>query len=171
VSSRGAGQVMLVTTGGEAGCGRPLNLVFSGAGESWTRLELRRSLYRPSFLAAYGEFCAAVMVPRPKGGPVDRGGPVRIYALPGVGAWCCITRSTSRCGTRSVSRVLSAAQPRRPLLPVMAADHGVDPTNSLVLSLSDVTEVAPRRWSPITRGQESLTDELPRPEPFFPGSV
>ena len=81
-----------------------------------------------------------------------------IYAL-GVGAW--LYPSTERyMVARRIETVRSAAQPFRPLLPVMAAIMGL--TQAVVRSLSDVTDTAPtslrrwdlpvRRWMEITRG-------------------
>jgi hypothetical protein len=81
-----------------------------------------------------------------------------IYAL-GVGAWLyhCVERLVL---ARRISTVRAAAQPFRPLLPVMAAIMAL--TQAVVRSLSDVTDVAPttfrrwdlpvRRWMEITRG-------------------
>jgi hypothetical protein len=74
-----------------------------------------------------------------------------IYAL-GVGAWLyhSIERYTL---ARRIESVRSAAQPFRPLLPVMAAIMGL--TQAVVRSLSDVTEAAPRRWDlPVRRWME-----------------
>ena len=71
-----------------------------------------------------------------------------IYAL-GVGAW--LYHSVERLVlARRIETVRSAATPLRPLLPVMAAIMAL--TQAVVRSLSDATEVAPRRWIPITRG-------------------
>ena len=81
-----------------------------------------------------------------------------IYAL-GVGAW--LYHSIERLVlARRISTVRSAAQPFRPLLPVMAAIMGL--TQAVVRSLTDVTDAAPtlprrwdlpvRRWMEITRG-------------------
>ena len=81
-----------------------------------------------------------------------------IYAL-GVGAW--LYHSIERYMlARRIETVRSAAQPFRPLLPVMAAIMGL--TQAVVRSLSDVTDTAPnslrrwdlpvRRWMEITRG-------------------
>ena len=73
-----------------------------------------------------------------------------IYAL-GVGAW--LYHSVERLVlARRIETVRSAATPLRPLLPVMAAIMAL--TQAVVRSLSDVTEVAPRRWIPITRGRK-----------------
>ncbi|BBX44407.1 hypothetical protein GCM10009641_53870 [Mycobacterium cookii] len=72
-----------------------------------------------------------------------------VYAL-GVGAWLC--HSIERLVlARRIETVRTAATPLRPLLPVMAAIMAL--TQVVVRSLSDVTEVAPRRWIPITRGR------------------
>jgi hypothetical protein len=87
-----------------------------------------------------------------------------IYAL-GVGAW--LYHSIERYVlARRISTVRSAAQPFRPLLPVMAAIMGL--TQAVVRSLSDVTDAAPttlrrwdlpvRRWMEITRGDRRSTD-------------
>ena len=77
-----------------------------------------------------------------------------IYAL-GVGAW--LYHSIERYVlARRISTVRSAARPLQPLLPVMAALMGL--TQAVVRSLSDVTEVAPRRWIPITRGRKADDD-------------
>jgi hypothetical protein len=78
-----------------------------------------------------------------------------IYAL-GVGAW--LYHSIERYMlARRIETVRSAAQPFRPLLPVMAAIMGL--MQAVVRSLSDVTDATPRRrdlpvrrWMEITRG-------------------
>jgi hypothetical protein len=74
-----------------------------------------------------------------------------IYAL-GVGAW--LYHSIERyIVARRIETVRSAAQPFRPLLPVMAAIMGL--TQAVVRSLSDVTDAAPRRWDlPVRRWME-----------------
>ena len=74
-----------------------------------------------------------------------------IYAL-GVGAW--LYHSIERLVlARRIETVRTAVTPFRPLLPVMAAIMAL--TQAVVRSLSDVTEVAPRRWMPsITRGRK-----------------
>ena len=74
-----------------------------------------------------------------------------IYAL-GVGAW--LYHSIERLVlARRISTVRSAAQPLRPLLPVMAAIMAL--TQAVVRSLSDVTDVPPRRWDlPVRRWME-----------------
>lgn len=74
-----------------------------------------------------------------------------IYAL-GVGAW--LYHSIERYMlARRIETVRSAAQPFRPLLPVMAAIMGL--TQAVVRSLSDVTDAAPRRWDlPVRRWME-----------------
>jgi hypothetical protein len=74
-----------------------------------------------------------------------------IYAL-GVGAW--LYHSIERyMVARRIETVRSAAQPFRPLLPVMAAIMGL--TQAVVRSLSDVTDAAPRRWDlPVRRWME-----------------
>ena len=74
-----------------------------------------------------------------------------IYAL-GVGAW--LYHSVERLVVaRRISTVRSAAQPFRPLLPVMAAIMAL--TQAVVRSLSDVTDVPPRRWDlPVRRWME-----------------
>jgi hypothetical protein len=88
-----------------------------------------------------------------------------IYAL-GVGAW--LYHSIERyMVARRIETVRSAAQPFRPLLPVMAAIMGL--TQAVVRSLSDVTDVASttsrrwdlpvRRWMEITRGDRRGGDE------------
>jgi hypothetical protein len=86
-----------------------------------------------------------------------------IYAL-GVGAW--LYHSIERyVVARRISTVRSAAQPFRPLLPVMAAIMGL--TQAVVRSLSDVTDASPiprrwdlpvRRWMEITRGDRRASD-------------
>jgi hypothetical protein len=79
-----------------------------------------------------------------------------IYAL-GVGAW--LYHSIERyVVARRIETVRSAAQPFRPLLPVMAAIMGL--TQAVVRSLSDVTDVAPRRWDmPVRRWMEITRGE------------
>jgi hypothetical protein len=88
-----------------------------------------------------------------------------IYAL-GVGAW--LYHSIERyMVARRIETVRSAAQPFRPLLPVMAAIMGL--TQAVVRSLSDVTDAAPtslrrwdrpvRRWREITRGERRNHDD------------
>jgi hypothetical protein len=88
-----------------------------------------------------------------------------IYAL-GVGAW--LYHSIERLVVaRRISTVRSAAQPFRPLFPVMAAIMGL--TQAVVRSLSDVTDAAPvparrwdlpvRRWMEITRGRSRSDDD------------
>jgi hypothetical protein len=79
-----------------------------------------------------------------------------IYAL-GVGAW--LYHSIERyIVARRIETVRSAAQPFRPLLPVMAAIMGL--TQAVVRSLSDVTDVAPRRWDmPVRRWMEITRGE------------
>jgi hypothetical protein len=79
-----------------------------------------------------------------------------IYAL-GVGAW--LYHSIERyLLARRIETVRSAAQPFRPLLPVMAAIMGL--TQAVVRSLSDVTDVAPRRWDiPVRRWMEITRGE------------
>ena len=74
-----------------------------------------------------------------------------IYAL-GIGAW--LYHSIERyLLARRIETVRSAAQPFRPLLPVMAAIMGL--TQAVVRSLSDVTDAAPRRWDlPVRRWME-----------------
>jgi len=74
-----------------------------------------------------------------------------IYAL-GVGAW--LYHSIERYVlARRISTVRSAAKPLQPLLPVMAAIMAL--TQAVVRSLSDVTDVAPRRWDlPVRRWME-----------------
>jgi hypothetical protein len=84
-----------------------------------------------------------------------------IYAL-GVGAW--LYHSIERYVlARRIETVRSAAQPFRPLLPVMAAIMAL--TQAVVRSLSDVTDTAPRRWDlpvrrwmEITRGERRTDD-------------
>ena len=88
-----------------------------------------------------------------------------IYGL-GVGAW--LYHSIERYMlARRIETVRSAAQPFRPLLPVMAAIMGL--TQAVVRSLSDVTDTAPnslrrwdlpvRRWMEITRGERRGHDD------------
>ena len=84
-----------------------------------------------------------------------------IYAL-GVGAW--LYHSIERYVlARRISTVRSVAKPLSPLLPVMAAIMAL--TQAVVRSLSDVTDVAPRRWDlpvrrwmEITRGDRRVED-------------
>ncbi|MCV7399153.1 antitermination protein NusB [Mycobacterium fragae] len=86
-----------------------------------------------------------------------------IYGL-GVGAF--LYYSIERYVlARRISTVRSAARPFQPLLPVMAAIMGL--TQAVVRSLSDVTEVGPRRWDlpvrrwmEITRGRTRGDDDL-----------
>jgi hypothetical protein len=100
------------------------------------------------FCAAYGQAAIAAAL--------------AIYAL-GVGAW--LYHSIERYVlARRISTVRSAAQPFRPLLPVMAAIMAL--TQAVVRSLSDVTEEAPTtlrrrdlpvlRWMAITRGARPI---------------
>jgi len=88
-----------------------------------------------------------------------------IYAL-GVGAW--LYHSIERyMVARRIETVRSAAQPFRPLLPVMAAIMGL--TQAVVRSLSDVTDTPQtslrrwdlpvRRWMEITRGERRGHDD------------
>ena len=74
-----------------------------------------------------------------------------IYAL-GVGAW--LYHSIERyVVARRISTVRAAATPFKPLLPVMAAIMGL--TQAVVRSLSDVTDLPPRRWDlPVRRWME-----------------
>ncbi|MEE6177519.1 antitermination protein NusB [Mycobacterium sp. 050134] len=75
-----------------------------------------------------------------------------IYAL-GVGAWLyhCVERLVV---ANRISTVRQAAKPLQPLLPVMAAIMGL--TQSVVRSLSDVTELPARRWElPVLRWVDS----------------
>ncbi len=74
-----------------------------------------------------------------------------IYGL-GVGAW--LSHSIERyLVARRISTVRSAARPFAPLLPVMAAIMGL--TQSVVRSLSDVTDLPARRWDlPVRRWME-----------------
>jgi lysylphosphatidylglycerol synthetase-like protein (DUF2156 family) len=84
-----------------------------------------------------------------------------IYAL-GVGAW--LSHSIERLVVaRRISTVRSAAKPLQPLLPVMAAIMGL--MQAVVRSLSDVTQLQPRRWDlpvrrwmEITRGNQPVED-------------
>jgi hypothetical protein len=111
-----------------------------------TRLELRviiavvlaaTVIFGAVFCAAYGQAAIAAAL--------------AIYAL-GVGAWLyhCIERLVL---ARRISTVRAAAQPFRPLLPVMAAIMAL--TQAVVRSLSDVTDAAPRRWDvPVRRWME-----------------
>jgi hypothetical protein len=65
-----------------------------------------------------------------------------IFAL-GVGAW--LYHSIERLLlARRISTVQQAAKPLQPLLPVIAALMGL--TQTVVRSLSDVTEMPMRRW-------------------------
>jgi hypothetical protein len=102
------------------------------------------------FSAAYGQAAIAAAL--------------AIYAL-GVGAW--LYHSIERYVlARRIETVRSAAQPFRPLLPVMAAIMAL--TQAVVRSLSDVTDAAPttsrrwdlpvRRWMEITRGDRRIND-------------
>jgi hypothetical protein len=121
-----------------------------------TRLELRvviaavmaaTVILGAVFCAAYGQAAIAAAL--------------AIYAL-GVGAW--LYHSIERYVlARRIETVRSAAQPFRPLLPVMAAIMAL--TQAVVRSLSDVTDVAPRRWDlpvrrwmEITRGDRRIKD-------------
>jgi len=121
-----------------------------------TRLELRvviaavmaaTVIFGAVFCAAYGQAAVAAAL--------------AIYAL-GVGAW--LYHSIERyLLARRIETVRSAAQPFRPLLPVMAAIMAL--TLAVVRSLSDVTDAAPRRWDlpvrrwmEITRGERRSTD-------------
>ncbi|OBF07578.1 antitermination protein NusB [Mycobacterium sp. ACS4054] len=75
-----------------------------------------------------------------------------IFAL-GVGAWLyhCVERVIM---ANRISTVRQAAKPLQPLLPVMAALMGL--TQSVVRSLSDVTELPARRWElPVLRWVET----------------
>src|SRR6201996_688739 len=110
-----------------------------------TRLELRVAI--AAVLAATvilgAVLCAAY-------GQAAIAAALAIYAL-GVGAW--LYHSVERYVlARRIETVRSAAQPFRPLLPVMAAIMAL--TQAVVRSLSDVTDVAPRRWIPIARGRK-----------------
>jgi hypothetical protein len=86
-----------------------------------------------------------------------------IYAL-GVGAW--LYHSVERyVVARRISTVRSVARPFQPLLPVMGAIMGL--TQAVVRSLTDVTDVPPRRWDlpvrrwlEITRGRSKGDDDL-----------
>jgi hypothetical protein len=124
-----------------------------------TRLELRvviaavlaaTVILGAVFCAAYGQAVIAAAL--------------AIYAL-GVGAW--LYHSIERYVlARRIETVRSAAQPFRPLLPVMAAIMAL--TQAVVRSLSDVTDAAPitrrpwdlpvRRWMEITRGDRRIED-------------
>jgi hypothetical protein len=116
-----------------------------------TRLELRviiavvlaaTVILGAVFCAAYGQAAIAAAL--------------AIYAL-GVGAWLyhCIERLVL---ARRISTVRAAAQPFRPLLPVMAAIMAL--TQAVVRSLSDVTDAAPRRWDlPVRRWMEITRGE------------
>ncbi|MBO0865579.1 MAG: antitermination protein NusB [Mycobacterium sp.] len=87
-----------------------------------------------------------------------------IYAL-GVGAW--LYHSIERyVVARRIGTVRTMAKPLTPLLPVMAAIMGL--TQAVVRSLSDVTDLAPRRWDlpvrrwmEINRGGPASTDDEP----------
>lgn len=125
-----------------------------------TRLELRvliaavmaaTVILGAVFCAAYGQAAIAAAL--------------AIYAL-GVGAW--LYHSIERYMlARRIDTVRSAAQPFRPLLPVMAAIMGL--TQAVVRSLSDVTDATPtslrrwdlpvRRWMEITRGDRRIKDD------------
>ena len=90
-----------------------------------------------------------------------------IYAL-GVGAWLYHTIERYVVARR-ISTVRTMAKPLTPLLPVMAAIMGL--TQAVVRSLSDVTDLAPRRWDlpvrrwmEINRGGPKSGDEEPSPE-------
>ena len=124
-----------------------------------TRLELRVAI--AAVLAATvvlgAVMCAAY-------GQAAIAAALAIYAL-GVGAW--LYHSIERLVlARRISTVRSAAQPFRPLLPVMAAIMAL--TQAVVRSLSDVTDAAPttlrrwdrpvRRWMEITRGDRRIED-------------
>jgi hypothetical protein len=124
-----------------------------------TRLELRVLI--AALLAATvvlgAVFCAAY-------GQAAIAAALAIYAL-GVGAW--LYHSIERYVlARRISTVRTAAQPFRPLLPVMAAIMAL--TQAVVRSLSDVTEVAPTpprrrdlpvlRWMAINRGERGGRD-------------
>jgi uncharacterized membrane protein len=111
-----------------------------------TRLELRVAIavvlaatvvLGAVFSAAYGQAAIAAAL--------------AIYAL-GVGAW--LYHSIERyVVARRISTVRSVAKPLSPLLPVMAAIMAL--TQAVVRSLSDVTDVAPRRWDlPVRRWME-----------------
>ncbi|MFZ0904319.1 MAG: antitermination protein NusB [Mycobacterium sp.] len=125
-----------------------------------TRLELRVAI--AAVLAATvilgAVFCAAY-------GQAAIAAALVIYAL-GVGAW--LYHSIERyLLARRIETVRSAAQPFRPLLPVMAAIMAL--TQAVVRSLSDVTDAAPttsrrwdlpvRRWMEITRGRNEDIDD------------
>ncbi len=116
-----------------------------------TRLELRviiaavlaaTVILGAVFCAAYGQAAIAAAL--------------AIYAL-GVGAW--LYHSIERyLLARRIETVRSAAQPFRPLLPVMAAIMAL--TQAVVRSLSDVTDTAPRRWDlPVRRWMEITRGE------------
>jgi hypothetical protein len=114
-----------------------------------TRLELRVLI--ASILAATvilgAVMCAAY-------GQAAVASALAIYAL-GVGAW--LYHSIERLLlARRIETVRSAVTPFRPMLPVMAAIMAL--TQAVVRSLSDVTEVAPRRWIPLTRGHKDDDD-------------
>lgn len=81
-----------------------------------------------------------------------------IYGL-GVGAW--LYHSIERYVlARRISTVRTVTRPFQPLLPVMAAIMGL--TQAVVRSLSDVADVAPRRWDlPVRRWME-ITRGRPR---------
>ena len=119
-----------------------------------TRLELRALI--AAILAATvilgAVMCAAY-------GQAAIAAALAIYAL-GVGAW--LYHSIERLVlARRIETVRTAVTPFRPLLPVMAAIMAL--TQAVVRSLSDVTEVAPRRWIPITRGRKATTTSRSEP--------
>ena len=110
-----------------------------------TRLELRVLI--ASILAATvilgAVMCAAY-------GQAAIASALAIYAL-GVGAW--LYHSIERLLlARRIETVRSAVTPFRPMLPVMAAIMAL--TQAVVRSLTDVTEVSPRRWIPLSRGRK-----------------
>ena len=112
-----------------------------------SRLELRLAV--AAFLAATvvmgAVICAAY-------GLAIVASALAIYAL-GVGAWLyhCVERLVM---ARRISTVRQAAKPLQPLLPVMAAIMGL--TQAVVRSLTDVTELPPRRWDlPVLRWMDA----------------
>ncbi|UQX12817.1 antitermination protein NusB [Candidatus Mycobacterium methanotrophicum] len=121
-----------------------------------TRLELRVviAVVLAATVVLGAVFCAAY-------GQAAIAAALAIYAL-GVGAW--LYHSIERYVlARRIDTVRSAAQPLRPLLPLMAAIMGL--TQAVVRSLSDVTDAAPRRWDlpvrrwmEITRGDRRVKD-------------
>jgi hypothetical protein len=124
-----------------------------------TRLELRVviAVVLAATVVLGAVFCAAY-------GQAAIAAALAIYAL-GVGAW--LYHSIERYVlARRIETVRSAAQPFRPLLPVMAAIMAL--TQAVVRSLSDVTDAAPirsrrwdlpvRRWMEITRGDRRIND-------------